>query len=69
MDDTLTLYIFKLVILFNAYSMGWEIRKINDKSYELRKKISKQKDFNLEKFINKIIKHPMNINDIIQNNT
>ena len=65
MDVNNVLYIFKFIVLFNAYSMGWEIHKISDNSYELRKKISKQRTFNLENFINKITEHPVDINNVI----
>ena len=68
MDNALTLYVFKLVILFNAYSMGWEIRKINNNSYELKKKIGTQKSFNLEQFINHLTEYPINIDNLITPN-
>tara|TARA_A100001015_G_C14608366_1_gene563218 strand:- start:62 stop:268 length:207 start_codon:yes stop_codon:yes gene_type:complete len=67
MDHNLVLYIFKVIVLYNAYLMGWEIHKISNNSYELRKKISEQKTFDLENFINTITTDPININNIFNN--
>jgi len=61
--------IFQIATLYNAYSLGWTIKKIDDRTYELTKKINDLNNFELDMFLNRITtfdKLP-GINDSITN--
>jgi len=47
------LFIIKIIVLYNALQLGWSVKMINNKSFELSKKCSK--NFELDNFMNTLL--------------
>ncbi len=56
-DKSIVLYIYimQIVAIYNAMMMGWQVKKIGQRKYELSKKINELQDFKFDSFINDII--------------
>ena len=59
--------ILKVVIIYNAVQNGWRIKRINNKSFILKKKKEDEDCFVLEEFINKIAPNETEINKLFEN--
>lgn len=49
------LYIIQIATLYNAKLLGWNIRKIGERKYELSKELENPKTFHLDKFLSQIV--------------
>ena len=54
-NQEIILWILQVVTIYNAMILGWNIRKISDKRYELTKNINELTDFELKSFVKKIV--------------
>ena len=58
----------KFIILYNAQLNGWDVHKINeDNFYIKRKKKNKEEKLELKKLINSLYKSPINLKTILNN--
>lgn len=48
------IYIIQIVTIYNAMMLGWHVKKIGRKKYELSKDVKELQDFDLKCFINDI---------------
>ena len=60
-NRNLLLYILKLVTLFNAVTLGWSVRKIDSKTYELSKARNNVNNFDLNSLLNKIVSNKLSL--------
>ena len=51
----LILYILQIATIYNAITLGWRVRKIGSRKFELSKKISELGDFDFADFVHKIV--------------
>ena len=57
MDSHNTLYsTIQVIIIYNVLTLGWDIRKVDTRSFELTKKVTNNCTFNLSDFMDNIIK-------------
>lgn len=54
LHKNIILYILQITTLYNAMVMGWKVKKIGDKTYELSKKINEVGEFGLKNFMEQI---------------
>lgn len=52
----LTSYILQIIIVQNALMLGWKVKKINFNKYELTKNVMIADDFNMNTFMDDLIK-------------
>lgn len=52
----LTSYILQIIIVQNALMLGWKVKKINFNKYELTKNVMIADDFNMNTFMDNLIK-------------
>ena len=55
LNKDLILYILKISTIYNAVYLGWNVKQIDYKTFELTKKISNINTFDLDTFINQIV--------------
>ena len=48
------IYIIQIVTIYNAMMLGWQVKKIGQRKYELSKDIAELQDFDFEYFVDKI---------------
>jgi len=53
-NQLLIIVIFQIATLYNIYCLGWTIKKIDDRTYELTKKMTNANNFQLDIFLDKI---------------
>ena len=56
-NKDILIYILQIVTLYNAISLGWRIKKINCKTYELTKQINNIETFNFNDFCESIVSY------------
>lgn len=54
------LLIVQIVTLYHASTLGWKVKKIGNRKYELSKSISEIENFDLTKFMNNIVRVKIN---------
>ncbi|QKF93904.1 hypothetical protein QKU48_gp0446 [Fadolivirus algeromassiliense] len=54
-EYNILLYILQIVSIYNAIVMGWDVKKIGMNTYELTKKNIRDKNIDLNEFVNSLI--------------
>lgn len=54
-SNKMVLYFVKIITLYNAIILGWNIQKIEGNTYELSKEIVDDSNLNLGLFLNQIV--------------
>lgn len=55
MDERIILYILQITMIYNAISLGWNIKKISNKKYELTKTFTETDNIDLDKFVDTLL--------------
>lgn len=55
MDEQIILYILQVAMIYNAISLGWNVKKVNNKKFILTKIISKTDKTDLNKFMDTLL--------------
>ena len=54
-NTDLILYILKITTIYNAVALGWKVKQIDSRTFELSKNIINIDNFDLTNLINKIV--------------
>lgn len=54
-SKSLIMIIVQVVTIYNAINLGWKVRKIADRQYELSRIMCDDEIFNFENFVNQIV--------------
>lgn len=54
-ERILILCVLQVMTLYNAQKIGWQVRKIGERTYEFTKSIDSLETFSLEKFIDTVV--------------
>jgi len=54
-NKKIVIYLLQIVLIYNALSSGWSVKKINNKKYELTKDTKLEKEFCLSSFLNNML--------------
>ena len=55
MNKTIILFILQIITLYHATMLGWKVKRIGKRKYELSKNISEITNFDLNNFLSKIV--------------
>ena len=69
LKEDIFFHILKVVIIYNAVQNGWKIKRINNKSFILKKKKRDDNSFNLTDFLDKITPSDVGIKKILRTET
>lgn len=55
MDEQIILYILQVAMIYNAISLGWNVKKVNNKKFILTKIIPNSETVDLDKFVDTLL--------------
>ena len=55
MDEQIILYILQVAMIYNAISLGWNVKKVNNKKFILTKIIPNSEIVDLDKFVDTLL--------------
>ena len=55
MDEQIILYILQVAMIYNAISLGWNVKKVNNKKFILIKIIPNSEIVDLDKFVDTLL--------------